>query len=353
MKYSFAKIVEILGEEKRPVLASIVEVEGSSPQVPGATAVFTEAGLVAGTVGGGMLEAKAGEVAAECRQDRNRRLVTFRLDAETADAEGAICGGEATVLFDPRVDEDRAVFEEALAGLKGREPAVLLTRIGPPDGVVVEVARTRLARAGLEAGQGAGSAAGALTGPEIDGLLKAAKPLLKKDGEALLFAEALLPLPRLVIAGAGHVGRAVARLGSRLDFEVTVIDDRPEFANKDNVPAADTVVAGDFASSIRDIPPSPDDYFVIATRGHGNDAEALRACVRREAAYVGMIGSKTKVALTKKMFLEKGWSTAGEWDRVHTPIGLEIGSRTVEEIAVSIAAELVLVRSGRRKKEGP
>ncbi len=96
----------------------------------------------------------------------------------------------------------------------------------------------------------------------------------------------------------------------------------------------------------------PDGYFVIVTRGHAKDAEALRAVVRREAAYLGMIGSRTKIGIMQREFLEKGWATAEEWARVHAPIGLEIGSKTVEEIAVSIAAELVQVRAGRRKKAG-
>ncbi|MCK7489862.1 MAG: XdhC family protein [Anaerotruncus sp.] len=97
---------------------------------------------------------------------------------------------------------------------------------------------------------------------------------------------------------------------------------------------------------------SPDGYFVIVTRGHAKDAEALRAVIRREAAYLGMIGSRTKIGIMRREFLEKGWATAEEWARVRAPIGLEIGSKTVEEIAVSIAAELVQVRAGRRKKAG-
>jgi xanthine dehydrogenase accessory factor len=153
-------------------------------------------------------------------------------------------------------------------------------------------------------------------------------------------------LPRLVIAGAGHVGKAVARLGALLDFSVTVIDDRAEFACAANVPEADEVVVGEIGETVASLEPSSADYFVIVTRGHAKDAEVLRAVVRRDAAYVGMIGSRTKIGLMRREFLEKGWATAGEWDRVHAPIGLDIGSKTVEEIAVSIAAELVRVRAG-------
>ena len=157
--------------------------------------------------------------------------------------------------------------------------------------------------------------------------------------------EPVLPLPRLIIAGAGHVGKAVAQLGSLLDFSVTVIDDRAEFANAVNVPEADEIVMDEFDQAIGKIEDSPDNYFVIVTRGHQKDAEALRAAIGRKAAYIGMIGSKRKIELMHCEFLESGWATAAQWAGIHAPIGIDIGSRTVEEIAVSIAAELVRVRS--------
>ncbi|HSQ79097.1 MAG TPA: XdhC family protein, partial [Candidatus Bathyarchaeia archaeon] len=177
--------------------------------------------------------------------------------------------------------------------------------------------------------------------------------LVTEAKERMWFIEPVRPLPRLVIAGAGHVGRAVARLGSLLDFSVTVIDDREEFANIANVPDADEIVAADIGEAIKAVEDSPDNYFVIVTRGHQKDAEALRAAIGRPAAYIGMIGSRRKIELMECEFLENGWATKDEWAAVHAPIGLDIGSRTVEEIAVSIAAELVKVRSARLGTVGP
>ncbi len=173
--------------------------------------------------------------------------------------------------------------------------------------------------------------------------------LVRSEGR-LTYVEPVAPLPRLIVAGAGHVGQAVARLGRLLDFSVTVVDDRAEYANAKNIPEADEIVVGEIGEALQRAAASPDGYFVIVTRGHAKDAEALRAVVRRQAAYLGMIGSRTKIEIMRREFLEKGWATAGEWARVHAPIGLDIGSKTVEEIAVSIAAELVQVRAGRRKK---
>jgi len=184
--------------------------------------------------------------------------------------------------------------------------------------------------------------------PEVlEDMLAAGRPRLIGTKDRMWFVEPVLPLPRLIVAGAGHIGRAVARLGSLLDFSVTVIDDRAEFANAENVPEADEIVVGGIGGEVGKIENSPDNYFVIVTRGHRKDAEALRAAIGREAAYVGMIGSRNKIGVMRGEFVQNGWATEEQWERVRAPIGLDIGSRTVEEIAVSIAAELVSVRSGR------
>ncbi len=355
MTYSFPKLLETLAAARRSgqglVLATMVETDGSTPQVVGASALFSSAGLVTGTVGGGLLEARVGSAAAKALADKEPRLISVRLDADPSDMEGAICGGTARVLVDPGVDEARAIFESALEGFRKRRRGSLVSRIVPGQGDAVAVERGWLP-AGvpiLPDDPVFGEVA-----PELLGeVLAAGRPRLIGTKNRMWFVEPVLPLPRLIIAGAGHVGRAVARLGSLLDFSVTVIDDRAEFANAANVPEADEIVVGEFGEAIRRIGDSPDNYFVIVTRGHQKDAEALRAAVGREAAYVGMIGSKRKIELMQCEFLESGWATAAQWAGIHAPIGVDIGSRTVEEIAVSIAAELVLVRSKRTEMGRP
>ncbi len=355
MTYSFPKLLETLAGQRGPghglVLATIVETDGSTPQVVGASAVFSGAGLVSGTVGGGLLEARVGEAAVKALADREPRLISIRLDADPSDMEGAICGGTARVLVDPGVDAAKGVFENAVEGFRKRRLGFLVGRIEPGHGDTVAVERGWLP-AGvpvLPDDPVFGDIA-----PEVLGdALAAGRPRLVGTKDRMWFIEPVLPLPRLIIAGAGHVGRAVARLGGLLDFSVTVIDDRTEFANAANVPEADEIVVGAFGEAIAKIESSPDNYFVIVTRGHQKDAEALRAAIGREAAYVGMIGSKRKIELMQCEFLESGWATAERWAGIHAPIGVDIGSRTVEEIAVSIAAELVLVRSKRAETVRP
>jgi xanthine dehydrogenase accessory factor len=358
MNYSFPKLLETLAAGQGLALATIVETEGSAPQVPGASAIFSEAGLVVGTVGGGLLEARVESIAVEALLDGKARLVTIRLDADPSDMEGAICGGTARVLIDPGVGEERAMFERALEGFRKRRHGFLASLIVPGRGDFVSVKR-RFIEGGSDTAPRAdprSSVADTFTGfgPAIlVAALEGGRSRLVKSEGRLVFLEPVRPLPRLIIAGAGHVGRAVARLGSLLDWSVTVIDDRPEFANAENVPEADEVVVGDIGESIRRIEDSPENYFVIVTRGHHKDAEALRAAIGRPAAYIGMIGSRRKIEIMHCEFLESGWATAEEWDKVHAPIGIEIGSKTVDEIAVSIAAELVLVRSHLKESGQP
>ncbi|HMA55031.1 MAG TPA: XdhC family protein [Acidobacteriota bacterium] len=355
MTYSFPKLLETLTAGGRAgqalVLATIVETDGSTPQVVGASAVFSGAGLVSGTVGGGLLEARVGAAAAKALADREPRLLAVRLDADPSDQEGAICGGTARVLIDPGVDAARGVFESAVEGFRKRRRGSLVSRIVPGHGETVAVERGWLPAGApvLPDDPVFGDVA-----PEVLGEgLATGRPRLVGTKDRMWFIEPVLPLPRLIIAGAGHVGRAVARLGSLLDFSVTIVDDRAEFANAAHVPEADEIIVGEFSRAIREIEDSPDDYFVVVTRGHQKDAEALRAAIGREAAYVGMIGSKRKIELMQCEFLESGWATAERWAWIHAPIGVDIGSRTVEEIAVSIAAELVLVRSRRAETVRP
>jgi xanthine dehydrogenase accessory factor len=378
MKYSFPKLLETLAAGKGLALATIVEAEGSTPQITGASAIFSAAGLEAGTVGGGLLEARVEAIAGEALLDGNARLVSFRLDADPADVEGAICGGSARILIDPGVGGERAVFERALDGFRKRRPGVLVSLIvsGQEDFVSVErrfigVGSASAPRAeaiawdantfagfkgrafAAEVDRGAPPAPVAVGPAILAAALEDGRPRLVKNEGRLIFLEPVRPLPRLIIAGAGHVGRAVARLGSLLDWSVTVIDDRPEFADAENVPEADDIIVGDIGESVRRIEDSTENYFVIVTRGHKKDAEALRAAIGRPAAYVGMIGSRRKIEIMHCEFLESGWATAEAWAEVHAPIGIEIGSKTVEEIAVSIAAELVLVRSKRKESGRP
>lgn len=165
-------------------------------------------------------------------------------------------------------------------------------------------------------------------------------------GQMDVYIEPIEPSPELYIVGAGHVGFYLARLAQEVSFRVHVIDDREKFANAERFPTAAEIVVDDLPAWIARTTLPPHAYVVIVTRGHTNDLEALRALAPRELRYVGLIGSRAKVARIYDALLADGMS-ADVLTRVHSPIGLEIGAVTPQEIAVSILAELIAVKHGK------
>ncbi len=165
-------------------------------------------------------------------------------------------------------------------------------------------------------------------------------------GETLLvFVEVVEPAPTVVVIGAGHVGQAVARLAKILDFRVVVVDDRPDFASRERFPTADQVISGDFITTLRSMALTPTTYMVLVTRGHRHDELCLREAAPSRAAYVGMIGSRRRVRTVLQHLAEDG-VRPDALARVHSPIGLDIGAETPEEIALSIMAEIVKEKRG-------
>jgi xanthine dehydrogenase accessory factor len=161
-------------------------------------------------------------------------------------------------------------------------------------------------------------------------------------GTVEVFVEPILPQPVVVLFGGGHVSTAVAKAAHAAGFGVTVVDDREAFANAQRFPMAQDIYTG-YEEAFEKLQPNASTYLVIVTRGHKEDMRVLAWAVRTQARYVGMIGSKRKVLSVYKA-LEKEGYRMDEFDRVYAPMGLEIGALSPEEIALSIAAELVAVR---------
>jgi xanthine dehydrogenase accessory factor len=173
--------------------------------------------------------------------------------------------------------------------------------------------------------------------------------VLAPDRHAGADAEVLIEVveapARLVVVGGGHIGRSLVKLGEEVGFSCTVIDDRPDYANRERFPEADQVICGEFEPILAELPVDHNTYIVLVTRGHKQDETGMRCLVNRPAAYLGMIGSKRRTGAVIQHLLDDGFSKEA-LDRVHTPIGLDIGAETPEEIAVSIMAELIMVRRG-------
>ena len=175
--------------------------------------------------------------------------------------------------------------------------------------------------------------------------LLTSEPDEKKDSPRV-YCERVSRTPRLIICGGGHVSMPIIRLGKMLGFAVTVIEDRPKFADNARAAGADTVVCQPFASALSQIRGDSDSWFIIVTRGHRYDTECLDAILQKKYAYVGMMGSRRRSAIVKEQLAGKGVSRE-RLEEVHTPIGLKIGAETPEEIAVSVMAEIIQVKSAK------
>jgi len=334
-------------------LATVTAAEGSTPQKPGSSALFTRDRLFAGTVGGGILEGKVQDMAGIALQSKYPVLHLFTLDNRVSNGEDTLCGGRISVLVDPLLTKHTPVFEALRKSMQVRIPGILMTFVTKAEDDRVLISRYWITEHTREI---IPDNLLPFAEPHISNLIKASDSydfreirLSDNANEALriIYLEPVIPLPRLIIAGAGHIGKALAQVGNMLDFEITVIDDRPEFASHENIPYADHIVVGDIGEAIRRIDKGRDTYIVIVTRGHKDDGNALKACIDSNAAYIGMIGSKNKVALMRRDFIDKGWATPEQWNKICAPVGVDIRSRTVEEIAISIAAQLVQVKNNK------
>jgi xanthine dehydrogenase accessory factor len=315
------KIVELIDGGRPLGVATVLATEGSTPQRVGAKAAIDADGHVWGTVGGGAVEAETVRIAvAACRSQRPV-VFDFRMENDDTEKSASICGGRMRLLVDPTVARHRSSYAAAAEALERRRRGTLLTTIGSGAATKVQVEWLREdAVVDRPAGQ---------------------------VGAHEVFVDPVVPRPLLLVAGGGHVGQALAVQAAQIGFDVTVLDDRPEFANPALFPRGAEVRCGSVAQQIATAAMGEDTYVVIVTRGHRQDADVLEACIHQRPAYLGMIGSRRKVALMRRHFLESGLATEAEFNRIFAPIGLEIGAVTVPEIAVSIAAQLIAVRRSR------
>lgn len=235
-------------------MATIVQANGSIPSYTSAKLLVRDDGSIAGTIGGGCVEAEVWQAAREAMESGQTRRLRFSLAEDAEYDNGLICGGQLEVFIEP-----------------------------------VE------------------------------------------------------PQPQAYIFGAGHISKSLCRVSSMLGFGVTVIDDRAAFANRERFPEADVVIAGNYEEIFQNLEINSSSYLIIVTRGHRDDMRVLKWAVTTPAQYVAMIGSRRKV-LGVVRELEKEGMAPGLFARVHAPMGLEIGAQTPEEIAVSVAAEMIAVR---------
>ena len=337
------RIMEFIDSGRAFAVALVLQAEGSTPRKAAVRAVIDENGRIHGTIGGGAVEAEAQRRAVEAC--RSGKPVIFEMILHGADraADAPICGGMMRVLVDPTAAKDRASYAAAAEAIRQRQRGVMLTAVhaGTTTEVIArwfltesipsdvpfpgaDMIRSCMAR---EVPQLFVEPSGGTSSPTLQVLVE---PVIAK--------------PLLVIAGGGHIGQALALQASLVGFDITVVDDRAEFTDLALFPEGTRTICDDIPKQIADLSVGNDTFVVVVTRGHKLDAETLEACIHAPVAYVGMIGSRRKVSLIRENFIGTGLATEEEFDRVFTPIGLDIGAVTVPEIAASITAELIAVR---------
>jgi xanthine dehydrogenase accessory factor len=337
----YAKIAELIDSGQSFAVALILKAEGSTPRKAGVRAAIDGSGKIWGTLGGGIVEAEAQRRAVEACQ--SGRPIVFDVELQGVDSTNdvPICGGKMRILVDPTAAKDKASYAQVTEAIRRRQRGVVLTTTRSAERTDVAFQWFPQERTPSDSAFPEAQAIRSCLDRETVQLFTESPQ--EPDVLTEVLVEPVVPKPLLLIAGGGHVGQAVAVQASLVGFDVTVIDERPEFTDQGLFPEGTQTYCGDMAKQTAALI-MDDTYVVIVTRGHKLDAEVLQACIHSRASYVGMIGSKRKVALMRRHFIESGLTTEPEFDRVFTPIGLDIGAVTVPEIATSIMAELIAVR---------
>jgi xanthine dehydrogenase accessory factor len=341
-----AKTVNAQLKARKPlVLVSILSLEGSTPRHGGTKMVVGADGKTYGTIGGSLIEAAAIREAKKVLSTRKSRILSYKLSGKDATAPGMICGGKAEILLDylSVTPENREFSRQWHDMIRQGKDFYLLTHL-KGDKYAVEVLGHAVLLPDSVIGGGASLIASDIgkLKPELHNVTHSAVLPL---GDTRVVVDRIRRLKTLYCFGAGHVAVPTAHLAALVGFRVVVIDDRPEYANKERFPEADkTLVIKDFKRACDGLEIDADSYIVIVTRGHQYDRAVLEQSLRTNAGYIGMISSRRKREAIYEYLIAQGFKKE-RLEQVHSPIGIDIGGETPEEIAVSIVAELIKVRS--------
>ncbi|WP_031513706.1 XdhC family aldehyde oxidoreductase maturation factor [Desulfofalx alkaliphila] len=344
MNSLYQSMLQLLEGGESFVQATILAQSGSAPRTAGAKMIIRADKSIIGTIGGGLVEAKVQQLAAEVFKTRKAVTKEFNLSGSDADMD-MICGGNLEVLvqyMDASKEQLLAIYREIIKAIENRKRIVLVT---PLADSAMEGSHSFIVKE-------EGTLIGTFTVP-AEWLSKFAScttdryPQVLNINEKRFLVEPVSTYGTVYIFGAGHVSQKLAQLTTLVDFRTVVLDDRKEFANSERFPTADEVlVVEHFERAFESIQLEQESYLVIVTRGHAHDKTVLAQALNTNARYIGMIGSRRKRDTIYRALLNEGFSEE-DIKRVYCPIGLEIDAETPEEIAVSITAELIKVRAGR------
>ena len=335
MKKLFGQMISHLEQGENVVLCSILASSGSTPRGAGAKMAVFEDGGICGTIGGGNVEYLAIQQAMEVHKTHQTMSKGFILRPNQVQDIGMICGGDVNVyfqFFDAADPKNLELFRHIYA----------LLGLNRNTWLILEMDNDEV----LEMG----------TYDEEDGLynirkipFETIKPMLRSRamlaiGENRLYVEPLSQCGMVYVFGGGHVGQALCPVLAKVGFRVTMVENRPQFANPAFFPGAEAVVLDDYSDIRKTLPITKHDYVVIMTPGHAFDRVVLDQALWTDACYIGVIGSRRKIAKTNEILLSQGHREE-DLTRITAPIGLEISAETPDEIAISIAAQLIAKRA--------
>jgi xanthine dehydrogenase accessory factor len=303
---------------KRCMLATVMERRGSAPRGVGTSMLVSLAGEQTGTVGGGQLEHRVKQDALALLEQSACAVREYEIHVD----DRKMLSGGVTILFRTFAGEEgTSLAHQIRQALESESETYLVCEIVNGSARETNVLRS----------DGFCLTCGLSCPPD--------KPLLT-EGESRWLIEPLKPAPRVILFGGGHVAQCMVRQLNLLNYRVWVVEDREAFALQTLFPAAENVIRCDYDSVEVKLNLTRRDHAVVMTRGHETDYQILRWLLLTEADYIGCVGSRRKIALTKERLLADGLTEA-RIGRLHAPVGLLIGAQTPAEIAVSIAAELI------------
>lgn len=312
-------------------LLSVIQRVGSAPRGVGASMAVTADGRQTGTIGGGSVEYQAKMDALErMKNGAGPSIREYSLYADESRKNSMDCGGRVTVLFRPFSGEASAqLFRDALRMECADREAWLVCKIenGAPGETKIVYKEQAESDPPLQ--------------PFLGG-----SPVCT-GGETGYFIEPLCAAPRVIVFGGGHVSQKTVPVLSLLGYRVWVVEDRAEFARSELFPEAERILNVSFERAADALGVTGRDHVIVLARGHETDYRILRKILKTDADYIGCIGSRTKVGLTRERLLADGFSES-DLSRLHSPVGLQIGAETPAEIAVSIAAEMIQYRAAKK-----
>ena len=349
MKEVIKEAVDLLRDAQPCVLATVVRTKGSTPQKSGAMLLVKEDGTGVGTLGGGCVEGDIWFAAREMlRNNAGPEFKEYFLNEDIAARDGLVCGGTMYFYLEPMTNNNdfQDIGQKVLEAYDGGEPVALATVVSDESDSGLLGAKLLLSVDGTVNGS-LGSVTLDKKATEIAmriADLGAIESFVTDDGLEI-FIEGFTTPPTLIMVGGGHVGKATADLADSLGYTVQIVDDRNEFSNAERFPYANETIVTSYDDWAKHININVNTFVVVATRGHRYDDMALESALQTPARYIGLLGSRRKTLMIYQRLLAQGISV----DRlkgVKSPIGLDIGALTPEELAVSIMSEIIMERRG-------